>query len=72
MCAQRPPCVHFIGFRGDEYWSAVRIWGRPDFFHRDWDFRAAKEIAAGDVAIFAKWGADELPHWRSFNDAQVM
>jgi len=25
--------IHFVGFRGDEYSSAIRIWGVPDFFH---------------------------------------
>jgi hypothetical protein len=45
--------VHFIGFRGDEYHSAVRIWGKPDFIHMKWDRRAQIEIVDGDIAIFA-------------------
>lgn len=36
--------VHFIGFRGDEYWSAVRAFGRPHFIHRWLDQRAFREI----------------------------
>lgn len=47
-----PPCVHFVGFRGEEYWSAVRVWGLPDFYHRGWDNRARREIAEGDVIVF--------------------
>lgn len=46
-------CVHFVGFRGEEYWSAVRIWGRPGMIHRWWDGRARREIGEGDVVIFA-------------------
>ena len=29
-------CVHFIGFRDDRYWNAVRVFGRPHFIHRWW------------------------------------
>jgi hypothetical protein len=29
-----PPCLHFIGFRGEEYWSAVKVWGKPEMIHR--------------------------------------
>ena len=47
------PCLHFIGFHGEEYWSAVRIFGRPDFFHRYWDYRAIGNIAPGDTVAFA-------------------
>lgn len=45
--------LHFVGFRGDEFWSAVRIWGRPGFIHRRWDLRARRDIAEGDTIIFA-------------------
>ena len=30
------PALHFIGFRGNEYVSARRVWGPPDFFHVGW------------------------------------
>lgn len=49
------PLVHFVGFRGEEYWSAVRIWGLPDVYHRVWDQRALREIAACDTVVFAKY-----------------
>ena len=45
--------LHFVRFCGDEYYSAVRIFGRPDFIHRHWDARAKSEIVPGDVAMFA-------------------
>lgn len=63
------PALHFIGFRGDEYHSAVRVFGRPNFIHRYWDRRAVQDIAPGDVAVFAR-GTDQdplAPH--SFNDS---
>jgi hypothetical protein len=47
------PAVHFVGFRGEEYWSAVRIWGRPGFIHRKWDTRARRDIADVDTIVFA-------------------
>lgn len=52
------PCVHFVGFRGEEYWSAVRVWGLPDFYHRVWDRRAQREVAEYDVCVFAKYDPD--------------
>jgi hypothetical protein len=60
--------VHFVGFRGEEYWSAIRVWGRPDFMHRGWDLRARREIAPDDIVIFATGGADQEPRERSYND----
>ena len=46
--------VHFIGFRGDEYNSAVKIWGQPDFIHPVHDRRAYIEIdKENDILIFA-------------------
>lgn len=47
-------CVHFIGFRGDEYWSAVKAFGRPHFIHRWLDQRAFREIDwDSDLIVFA-------------------
>jgi len=37
------PLVHFVGFRGEEYRSAVRVFGLPDVIHR-----AAGEVARAD------------------------
>lgn len=60
--------VHFVGFRGEEYWSAVKVFGRPDFFHIGWDLRAQREIADGDLVVFAKGCADQAPAERNFPD----
>lgn len=57
--------VHFIGFRGEEYWSAVRIWGEPHMIHMGWDNRARREIGEDDLVIFAN-GHGEAPP-RRFN-----
>lgn len=63
------PCVHFVWFRGEEYWSAVRVWGRPDFIHRGWDRRARREIAPDiDTIVFAKGPHDQEPRPRNFDD----
>lgn len=66
---ERPPVIHFIGFRGEEYWSAVKIWGLPDVYHRLWDERAAGEIADGDLCVFAKGGPDWRPSPYNYDDS---
>ena len=60
--------VHFVGFTGEEYWSAVRIWGRPRFVHRGWDLRAQREIGEDDLVVFAHGGEAQAPRVRSFPD----
>ncbi len=57
--------THFVGFRGDRYWNAVRVFGPPDMIHRDYDIYAANDIAPGDVVVFARGPADQRP--RSFS-----
>lgn len=48
------PATHFVGFRGEEFWSAVKVWGRPGFIHQRWDQRARRDIAEGDTLVFAR------------------
>lgn len=62
------PCIHFVGFRGDEYGSAVRVWGEPDFIHRFWDRRAQRDIAQEDTVIFASGEWDQRPRARNADD----
>lgn len=57
--------VHFIGFRGDEYLSAIRIFGKPDMIHMGWDKRAQREIGEDDLVVFAK--GDEHQPLSEFN-----
>lgn len=54
------PCVHFVAFRGDEFNRAKRIW-RPDFIHPRWDRRARREIADGDIIVFATGAEHDEP-----------
>lgn len=60
--------VHFVWFRGEEYWSAVKVWGEPDFIHLGWDRRANREIVDGDIVVFARGAHDQLHAERNFND----
>jgi len=62
------PCLHFVGFRDDRYLTALRVFGPPDFIHPGWDVRAAREIAPGDVVVFAQGTADQAPRRQSFTD----
>lgn len=54
------PALHFVGFRGDEYRSAVRVWGSPNFIHLMWDRWAQQDMHSSDTVIFAK-GTDADP-----------
>jgi hypothetical protein len=51
--AERHDVVHFVGFKDDRWWNAVRTFGRPDFVHRRWDARAVVEVMPGDLVVFA-------------------
>ena len=67
--------VHVVGFRGDEYNRAVRVWGRPHFIHRYWDVRAAQEAQDDDTVVFARdkdWANINTPTVWSFDDSAVM
>lgn len=59
------PALHFVGFRADEYLSALRIWGKPNFYHQGWDLRAKRDIHPDDTVIFAK--GTELDPVSQFN-----
>lgn len=63
------PTVHYIGFRGDEFVRARRLWGGPVMIHRRWDRRAQRDIGPDDLVIFAegdetqplaRWNGDDL------------
>lgn len=51
--AERHDTVHFVGFKDDRWWSALKTFGRPDFVHRFWDSRAVAEVIPGDLVVFA-------------------
>jgi hypothetical protein len=62
------PCVHFVGFRDDRYWNAVKVFGLPDFVHVYWDYRAMADVAPGDTVVFATDKAQQIVPW-SFDDS---
>jgi hypothetical protein len=62
------PITHFVGFRDDRYWNAVKVWGSPVFIHRGWDLRARRDIADCDIIIFADGPHDQEPRVKSYND----
>lgn len=66
------PNVHFVGFRGEEFHSAVKVWGQPDFIHRWIDDRLwnGGELDTTDVVVLSKT-ARRASHPHSFNDSEV-
>lgn len=60
--------LHFVGFRGDEYARAVRVFGEPDFIHIGWDRWARMEVLPGDIAVFGTGSAEDEPSAFSFPD----
>lgn len=53
MAGEPRSCLHFVGFRDDRWWNAIEVFGWPDFIHPRWDMRARREIADGDIVVFA-------------------
>lgn len=67
------PALHFVGFKGDEYTSAKRCFGEPDFFHRKNDVRFAcgGELALGDTVVYAN-GSEKATYLFAVDDSAVM
>ena len=62
--------LHFVGFKDSmRYDRAVRVFGQPDIIHRWWDWRAVKEIADGDVVVFAIGSEHDEPNKYSYDDS---
>ena len=68
MAAQPLRIVHFVGFKDDRYWNAVRAFGMPHYIHRGWDLRARRELAGTDLVVFADGPHDQEPRVRSYDD----
>lgn len=62
----RPPkkCVHFIGMSKDEYWSALRVWGTPDFVHDRATWSCLGEIDGADTVVFGRGAFHTPKKWR--------
>lgn len=61
--------LHFVGFKDDRWWNAVKVFGRPDFIHRHWDYRARDEVCEGDRVVFAKGDEHDTPTPFAFDDS---
>lgn len=62
--------LHFVGFKDERYWSAIKVFGRPDFVHRYWDWRCVADIDDGDMVVFAD-GDETMPVRRfAYNDSE--
>ena len=61
--------LHFVGFKDERYWNAVKTFGKPDFVHRHWDYRAQCEVCEGDVAVFANGNELDLPTVYAYDDS---
>lgn len=60
---------HFVGFKDDRYWNAVKTFGKPDFFHRHFDQRAVAEFVEGDTVIFADGDETQPVRQHAFDDS---
>ena len=60
--------IHYVGFRGDEFLRAKRLWGGPVMIHRCWDLRAQRDIGEEDVVIFATGDEHQVPKRMSGDD----
>ncbi len=45
--------LHFVGFKNERFYNAIKVFGKPDFIHRFWDNRAVAEVQPDDVVVFA-------------------
>lgn len=49
-------CVHYVGFRGDEFIRARRIFGGPVIIHMVMDDRVFSEVGEEDIVIIGPKG----------------
>ena len=61
--------IHFVGFRGDEYNRARRVWGTPDFIHAWHDHRMYGDVDTDvDIIIFANGECEDHIHKWTWQD----
>jgi hypothetical protein len=65
------PCMHFVGFKDDRVYHALKVFGQPDFWHRKWDKRAVDEVVPGDWAVFADGNEFSKVDPYGFDDSAV-
>ena len=63
------PTMHFVGFKDDRWWNAIKTFGKPDFVHRHWDRRAVAEVCEGDIVVFARGDEHASPYEFAYDDS---
>lgn len=63
------PALHFVGFKDDRYWNAIKTFGKPDFIHRFWDYRAVCEVAPIDIVVFADGDETQAVREYAYDDS---
>ena len=63
--------MHFVGFKDERVFNAIKTFGKPDFWHRTWDNRAKGMIIPGDVAVFADDTEQSTPCMFDFDDSEA-
>jgi uncharacterized membrane protein len=61
--------LHFVGFSNDRYHTAVAVFGKPDFIHRFWDYRAVCEVQENDIVVFADGDETQNVNPFAFDDS---
>lgn len=61
--------IHFVRFKDDRYFNAVKVFGKPDFIHRFWDYRAVCEVCEGDTVVFAEGDEAQEVNVYAFDDS---
>jgi hypothetical protein len=61
--------IHFVGFKNDRYYNAVKVFGKPDFIHRHYDHRAFADFAPGDTVVFADGDDTQKVHFHAYDDS---
>ncbi len=61
--------IHFVGFKNDRFNTAVAVFGKPDFIHRFWDYRAVCEVQENDIVVFADGDETQPVNPFAFDDS---
>lgn len=61
--------LHFVGFKDDRIFNAIKIFGKPDFWHRVYDARTLQEIFEGDKIVFATGDENQPLKEFTWNDS---
>lgn len=57
--------LHFVGFRGDEYMRAVRLFGRPDHVWERATWTLMGSIPGSDTVILGPYAFQIPRKWRN-------